>query len=298
MTKPILVFGASGQLGREMLNLAAARGIEAVGLSRAEADITDAAAVARAMVDVSPHLILNAAAYTAVDKAETESAAAEAINVEGAGIVASAAAAAGVPVIHISTDYVFDGTKTEPYVETDSVAPIGVYGTTKAKGEAKVRAMAQRHIILRTAWVFGRFGNNFLKTMLRLAPTCDRLRVVTDQHGCPTSTVDIAEAVLAIDRMIAAGGQVWGTYHFAGSGATSWHGFAERIVAAQAKTTGRNPLVEAIPTADYPTRARRPANSELDSSLFATTFGYRAQAWQTRTAETVASLLEQTEPLQ
>jgi dTDP-4-dehydrorhamnose reductase len=298
MTKPILVFGASGQLGREMLNLAEIRGIEAVGLSRAEADITDAAAVARAMAAVKPRLILNAAAYTAVDKAETDLAAAEAINVEGAGIVAHAAAAAGVPVIHISTDYVFDGTKTKPYVETDPVAPIGVYGTTKAKGEAKVRAMAQRHVILRTAWVFGRFGNNFLKTMLRLVPTCDRLRVVTDQHGCPTSTVDIAEAVLAIDRTIAAGGQVWGTYHFAGSGATSWHSFAERIVAAQAKTTGRNPLVEAITTADYPARARRPANSELDSGLFATTFGYRAQAWQTRTAETVASLLEQTEPLQ
>jgi dTDP-4-dehydrorhamnose reductase len=298
MTKPILVFGASGQLGREMLKLAEVRGIEAVGLSRVEADITDAATITRAVAAVRPRLILNAAAYTAVDKAETDLAAAEAINSEGAGIVARAAAAAGVPVIHISTDYVFDGTKTKPYVETDPIAPVGCYGKTKAEGEAKVRAMAQRHVILRTAWVFGRFGNNFLKTMLRLARTCDRLRVVADQHGCPTSTVDIAEAVLTIDRTIAAsGGSIWGTYHFAGCGATSWHGFAERIVAAQADATGCNPPVEAITTADYPTRARRPANSVLDSSLFATTFGYRAQAWQTRTVETVASLLEQTEPL-
>jgi dTDP-4-dehydrorhamnose reductase len=297
MTKPILIFGASGQLGCEMLKLAAARGIAAVGLSRAEADITDPVAVAGAMATVCPRLILNAAAYTAVDRAESEPAAAEAINSEGAGIVARAASAAGVPVIHISTDYVFDGTKTKPYVETDRVAPIGVYGTTKAKGEAKVRAVASRHVILRTAWVFGQFGNNFLKTMLRLARTCDRLRVVADQHGCPTCTLDIAEAVLTIDRAIATGCPVWGTYHFAGSGATSWHSFAEWIVAAQAEATGRNPPVEAITTSDYPTRARRPANSELDSSLFATTFGYRAQAWQTRTAETIAALLKQPEHL-
>jgi dTDP-4-dehydrorhamnose reductase len=170
MTKPILVFGASGQLGREMLNLAAARGVKAVGLSRVEADITDAAAVARAMVDVSPHLILNAAAYTAVDKAETELATAEAINVEGAGIVARAAAAAGVPVIHISTDYVFDGTKPKPYVETDPIAPIGVYGATKAKGEAEVRAAAQRHVIVRTAWVFWPVWQQFLENHAATRP--------------------------------------------------------------------------------------------------------------------------------
>ena len=187
-----------------MLKLAVAREIEAVGLTRAEADITDAAAVARAVAAVTPRLILNAAAYTAVDRAESEPAAAGAINSEGAGIVARAAAAAGVPVIHVSTDYVFDGTKTKPYVETDPIAPIGVYGKTKAEGEARVRAAARRHVILRTAWVFGLFGNNFLKTMLRLARSCDRLRVVADQHGCPTSTVDIAEAVLAIDRAITA----------------------------------------------------------------------------------------------
>jgi dTDP-4-dehydrorhamnose reductase len=298
MTKPLLVFGAAGQVGSEMLKLAADRGIEAAGVSRLEADITDAASVTRMVVEISPRLILNAAAYTAVDKAESEPGAAQAVNSEGAGISARAAAAAGIPLIHLSTDYVFDGAKTGPYVETDPIAPLGVYGRTKAEGEAKVRAAAPRHVILRTAWVFGQFGNNFLKTILRLARDRDRLRVVADQHGCPTSTLDIAEAVLAIDRAIGAGRAVWGVYHFAGSGATSWHGFAERIVAAQAKTTGRNPTVEAIATADYPTPARRPANSELESSRFAETFGYRAQTWQSRTAETVARLLEHTEPSQ
>jgi dTDP-4-dehydrorhamnose reductase len=297
MTKPILVFGSAGQLGREILKLAGDRGLQAAGLTRREADITDAAAIARAVAAVAPHLIVNAAAYTAVDKAESEPAAAEAVNSEGAGTIARVAAAAGVPVIHFSTDYVFDGTKTGPYVETDPIAPLGVYGKTKARGEAKVRAAAARHVILRTAWVFGQFGNNFLKTMLRLARERDRLRVVADQHGCPTSTMDIAEAVLAIDRLILAGQPAWGTYHFAGTGATSWHGFAEMIVAAQAKTTGRAPPVEPITTAGYPVSARRPANSELESSRFAATFGYRAQTWQARTAETVACLLARTEPL-
>lgn len=296
MTRPILVFGAAGQLGREVLKTAANQGIEAVGVTHHEADITDAAAVSRAVAAVSPQLILNAAAYTAVDKAESEPAVAAAVNTEGAGIVARVATATGTPVIHVSTDYVFDGTKTGPYVEADRLAPLGVYGQTKAEGEARVRLMAERHIILRTAWVFGLFGNNFLKTILRLAREKDRLRVVADQHGCPTATADLAEAVFAIHREILAGQSVWGTYHFVGSGATSWHGFAEEIVAAQAKTTGRTPPVEAITTADYPTPARRPANSELDSSLFAAKFGYKAQAWQVRTAETVACLLEQTEP--
>lgn len=297
MTKPLLIFGTAGQLGREMLKLAADRGIEAVGLTRVEADITDTTSVARAVSAVTPRLILNAAAYTAVDKAESEPTVAQAINSEGAGIVARVAAAARVPLIHLSSDYVFDGTKTGPYVETDPIAPLGIYGKTKAEGETRVRGVAKLHVILRTAWVFGQFGNNFLKTMLRLARERDRLRVVADQHGCPTSTMDIAEAVLAIDRAIAAGRPAWGTYHFAGSGATSWHGFAQLIVAAQAKKTGCNPPVEAITTAGYPTPARRPANSELDSSRFAATFGYRAQAWQVRAAETVACLLEQTEPL-
>jgi len=295
MSAPILVFGAGGQLGCEMLALAKMRGIEAVGMTRTQADITDANAVARAINDAKPRLVLNAAAYTAVDRAESEPAAAWEGNVKGAENVAAAAAAAKTPIVHISTDYVFDGSKTTAYVEADPISPLGIYGRTKAEGEAAVRAANPQYVILRTAWVFGAYGANFLKTMLRLARERDALRVVADQHGCPTSTLDIAEAVLAVDRALQGQAQPWGTYHFTGTGATSWYGFATGIVEAQASFTGRRPPVEAITTADYPTPATRPANSELDASLFTSVFGYRAGDWMTRTKETVAILCAPTE---
>jgi dTDP-4-dehydrorhamnose reductase len=291
MSAPLLVFGAGGQLGQEVLTLAARQGLEAVGCRRARADITDFKAIEAVMKAVSPRLVLNAAAYTAVDRAESEPEAAFAANVTGAENIARAAAAQDVPVIHISTDYVFDGTKTSAYVESDPVAPLGVYGRTKADGEARVRAVNARHFILRTSWVYGQFGANFLKTILRLARERDELRIVADQHGCPTATEDLAEAIFAIDHACASGHDVFGTYHFAGQGATSWHGFASVIAAAQAQLTGRCPKVLPITTADYPTPARRPANSELDSSLFASVFGYRAQSWQSRAKATVEILL-------
>ncbi len=290
MSGPILVFGAGGQLGQEMLALCKARGIEARGFTRAEADIADAAAVERAVKATKPRLVLNAAAYTAVDKAESETDAAYAGNVRGAENIARAAATADMPVVHISTDYVFDGSKQGAYVETDPLSPLGTYGRTKAEGEAAVRAANPRHIILRTAWVYGPYGANFLKTMLRLARERDSLRVVADQHGCPTATLDIAEAVLAVDAALADREGLWGTYHFTGSGATTWHAFATAIVEAQAPHTGRQPPVAAITTADYPTPAKRPANSELDASLFTATFGYKAADWRTRVEETVALL--------
>ncbi len=290
MSGPILVFGAGGQLGLEMLALAEARGIESKGLTRTQADITDARAVKRAIGETKPRLILNAAAYTAVDRAESEPEPARKSNVEGAENVSHAAAAAGIPIVHISTDYVFDGSKTGAYVETDPISPLGVYGRTKAEGEAAVRAANPHHVILRTAWVFGPYGANFLKTILRLARERDVLRVVADQHGCPTSTLDIAEAVLVVDRALQGQMPPWGTYHFTGSGATSWHGFATAIVEAQAPYTGRRPPVEAITTTDYPTLAMRPANSKLDASLFTAMFGYKAGDWITRTRETVAIL--------
>ena len=298
MSGPILIFGAGGQLGREMLALAEARGIEAKGLTRGEADITDRAAVERAIKEANPRLVLNAAAYTAVDKAESEAEAAHAGNVLGAEAIAAAAAGAGVPVIYISTDYVFDGSKNGAYVETDVLSPLGVYGSTKAEGEAAVRAANPRHIILRTSWVFGSYGANFLKTMLRLARERDALRVVADQHGCPTSTCDIAEAVLAVDAKLQRQGEPsspepWGTYHFAGSGATSWHEFAISIVETQSGYTGRKPPVAAITTEEYPTPAKRPKNSILDSSRFLATFGYKAEDWRTRTRETIATLFRE-----
>ncbi|HEY8032802.1 MAG TPA: dTDP-4-dehydrorhamnose reductase [Methylocella sp.] len=294
MNGPILVFGAAGQLGREVMALAKARAIEAAGCNRASADITDFASVTTAILAIKPRLVLNAAAYTAVDKAESEPKAAYAANALGAETIARAAALQQVPVIQISTDYVFDGTKIGAYVETDPVAPLSAYGKTKAAGEVMVRQANPRHFILRTAWVYGSYGSNFLKTILRLSAEREELRIVADQHGCPTATQDIAEAILAIDRAVANGTEAPGTYHFAGYGVTTWHGFASAIVDAQAQATGRRPKVSPIATADFPTPARRPANSELDSSLFASVFGYRARDWQTRARETVEMLLKET----
>lgn len=287
----VLMFGANGQVARETLALAAERGTDLVALDRAQADITDAAALARAFEAAKPDIVFNAAAYTAVDKAEREPEAAEQGNAIGPGLIAAQCAAAGIPVVHISTDYVFDGTKTGAYVESDPLAPLGVYGRTKAAGEAAVRAANPRHVILRTSWVYGIHGANFLKTMLRLAGERDRLTVVADQHGCPTATRDIALALFAVADAVAAGTAHYGTYHFAGTGATTWHGFASEIVARAARHTGRSPEVAAITTADYPTPARRPANSELSSSLFEQTFRYRAAPWQARTGEVVDALL-------
>lgn len=290
MSNPLLILGAGGQVGQELAALANERGVEAVGLTRADVDLRDAAAIGSAIARHAPRLVVNAAAYTAVDKAEAEPDVAEAVNALAPGVIACAAARHSVPILHLSTDYVFDGTKSGAYVEDDPIAPLGVYGRTKAAGEAAVRAATGHHVILRTAWVYGRYGANFLKTMLRLAGTHPRLRVVADQVGCPTATRDIAEAILAVDAAFSAGDGRAGTFHFAGTGSTSWHGFATAIVAAQASATGRNPPVDAIGTRDYPTPAKRPANSELDSSLFAATFGYRAADWRVRTTEVVEAL--------
>lgn len=287
----ILLFGANGQVGRETAALAAARGVDLVGVDRARADIADPVAVARLFAEVAPTLAINAAAYTAVDRAESEPEAATRGNATGPGVLAERCARLGVPLIHISTDYVFDGTKAGAYVEADPIAPLGVYGRTKAAGEAAVRAATARHVILRTSWVYGAHGANFLKTMLRLAGDRDRLTIVADQRGCPTATRDIAEALFAVADAAQAGEARFGTYHFAGAGATTWHGFATEIIARAARHTGRTPEVAAITTADYPTPARRPANSELDSSLFAQTFRYRAAPWQARTGEVVDALL-------
>jgi dTDP-4-dehydrorhamnose reductase len=287
----ILIFGASGQLGQEILFQAAARQIESFGATRAQADLSDSVAVSALITAVRPRLIVNCAAYTAVDRAESDPVSAWEVNVIGAANVARAATAAEVPLVHLSTDYVFDGTKSGGYVEDDVVAPINVYGRTKAEGEVQVRAIAPRHIILRTAWLYGRFGNNFLNTMLRIAGEQTQLRVVVDQKGCPTATQDLAEAIFAIDKKICGNEQVvWGIYHFAGAGTTSWHGFAEQIIAIRAHNTNLRPLVLPITTADYPTLARRPRNSELDSSRFSTAFQYRAAPWQARVAELVDTL--------
>jgi len=281
----ILVFGGNGQVGQELARTAASQRAPLKALGREQADITDPAAVAAALAAYRPSLVINAAAYTHVDRAETNAALAAAANAHGPAILAGACASAGVPLLHISTDYVFDGTKPGPYLESDPVAPLSVYGRTKLAGEAAVRDILPRHMILRTAWVYGEFGHNFLKTIVRLARERDELRVVADQHGSPTSTRDLAETILEIAPQLAAGADVWGTYHFTGSGATSWHGFAAMIIAAQAPLTGRAPKVTAITTTDHPTPAARPANSVLDCSWFERVFGFRARPWSDEVAD-------------
>lgn len=288
---PILVFGGDGQLGRELSARAVRIGIALVGVRRTEVDIADAGAIASVIARISPSLVVNAAAYTKVDRAEIEVEEAFRANAKGPGIIAAACSATGVPLVHISTDYVFDGTKQTAYSENDGISPLGIYGQSKAAGESAVRGALKQHIILRTSWVYGRYGTNFLKTMVRLAAERDELRVVADQRGCPTGTQDIADAILKIAPQLAAWEPLWGTYHFAGSGATTWHGFAVEIVDAQAKFTNRRPKVTAITTAGYPTPAKRPINSELDSSFFAATFGFRAADWRERTREVVSTLL-------
>ena len=287
----ILLFGANGQLGQEMIRAGAARQVPLAALGRAQADICDAAAVREAVARHRPSVVVNAASYTKVDLAETETDAAFAANERGPAILGEACAAAGVPLIHVSTDYVFDGSKAGAYLEDDPIAPINSYGRSKAAGERAVRETAPRHAILRTSWVYGEFGHNFLKTMLRLAATRDELRVVADQRGCPTSTRDLARAILGVAPRLAAGEDVCGTYHFAGAGVTTWHGFASRIVAAQAPLTGRAPRVTAITTAEFPTPARRPANSELDCGRFERTFGFGGRPWTEETDAITAALV-------
>jgi len=290
MNAPILIFGARGQVGRELMALAAARKIAAVGLSRSEASIADNYTVRSAIDTQRPAVVVNAAGYTAVDRAERDAESATVANVTGPAILAAACADAGVPLIHLSSAYVFDGLKKTPYVETDRVNPLGVHGRTKAEGEAKIREAAKRHVILRSSWIYGVYGRNFLRTILRLAGERDELKMVADQFGCPTASIDLAEAILVVVRKLADKPNTSGTFHFAGSGRATWLGFAEEIVRRQTIFTGRTPKVTAISTAEYPSAAKRPTNCELDSSKFATTFGYKARPWQERVAEVVAQL--------
>ncbi len=271
----ILVTGAKGQVGWELCRQANALGIHVLATDVEDLDITDSAAVDGFVAEHAPELIINAAAYTAVDRAESEEALARRINALACGFLAKAASAASIPLLHISTDYVFAGDKPIAYVEEDPVDPKGVYGLTKLEGETPIRSGLEQHIILRTAWVFGIEGANFVKTMLRVAAERDQLKVVADQVGCPTFAGHIARALLLIAKRYGAGEAVeWGTYHFCGREATTWHGFAEAIFdeAMRQGVLERRPTVEGIPTEEYPTPAKRPANSVLDCSKFEQAF--------------------------
>lgn len=281
----ILILGTSGQVGTELMRAAWPQGTELVGLARPDVDMARLETVEAAVAEHAPDLVVNATAYTAVDKAESDRDAAFAVNRDGPARLAAACAARGVPLIHISTDYVFDGTKPAPYTEDDPVAPLGAYGASKEAGEAAVRAALPQHVILRTSWVYAAHGANFVKTMLRFGRERDEMRVVADQHGAPTAAADIAAAIVAIAGRIAAGRNEgadvpWGTYHFTGTGETTWHGFAESIFQRLEAATGRRPRLQAITTADYPTPARRPANSRLDCARIRTAFGIEAPRWE------------------
>lgn len=291
----LVVTGRDGQVATSLLEAGQGRDdVEVVAVGRPTLDLTQPDTVFDALAAVRPDLVVSAAAYTAVDQAEDQPDLAFAVNAVGAGKVAEAAAKLGVPVIHLSTDYVFDGSKDGAYVETDATAPLGVYGASKLAGELAVAAANPRHLILRTAWVYSPFGRNFVKTMLRLASDRDEIAVVSDQWGNPTSAFDIADAILHAAAMLrddeAFDG--YGIYHLAGTGETSWSGFARHILDTSQAFDGPWARVRDIATMDYPTKARRPANSRLSSAKFASTFGWTAPHWQHSTEKVVRRLLE------
>ena len=268
MSMDILLTGARGQVGWEVARRAKTAGLTVQACGHAELDIAQRDAVVRAIEAAAPKAVVNAGAYTAVDKAESERDVAFAVNRDGPKYLAEACARAGIPLIHISTDYVFDGAKTSAYGEDDPVAPLGAYGASKLAGEDAVRASGAKHVILRTAWVYGVEGNNFVKTMLRLGRERDTLRVVADQRGCPTFAGDLADAILTVFRNVTTGPKpdMWGTFHCVNGEPTTWNAFARRIFDLAAPKLGKKPTVEAITTAEYPTPAKRPANSVLDCS--------------------------------
>lgn len=276
----ILMFGATGQVARCMLEQAESRGLALTALSRDDVDLSNAEAVKAAIAGAADGtVVVNAAAYTAVDQAESERETCFAVNAIAPGAMAEACKARGFALLHISTDYVFDGDKAGAYVETDATDPQGVYGASKLEGERRIAAAHDRWVIMRTAWVYSRHGKNFVKTMIRLGRERDTLGVVDDQRGCPTHAEDIAAALIAVATQLREDDHRFGLYHFAGQGEASWADFADRIFETMAETDGKRPVLNRITTADFPTPAKRPANSILDSSRFSEAFGYTAPDW-------------------
>jgi dTDP-4-dehydrorhamnose reductase len=277
----VLVAGREGQVARALVARFAGHDVRA--LEPPELDLTNDASIAAAMAQAQPDLVVNAAAYTAVDKAEDHEALAFAVNCDGAARLAAAAAAAGAPFVHFSTDYVFDGRKGAPYLETDPPSPLGVYGRSKEAGERAVLAANPRSVVLRTAWVCSPDGANFVKTMLRLAAERDELRVVADQHGAPTFAADLADAVAVLAPRLLdprAGADAFGLFHLTGAPHTTWHGFTAEILAQAAQRGRKPPRLTAVATADYPTRAARPADGRLDCSRIGRVHGITPADWR------------------
>ncbi len=282
MSPRVLITGITGQVGSALLALSDGADFTALPMARGDFDLADRDGLKAVLDREAPDLVVNCAAYTAVDQAEQERDRAFAINAEGPGHLAKWCAENVRPLIHLSTDYVFPGDGARPYREDDPIGPTSVYGASKAEGERQIRAAGGPHVILRTAWVYAANGKNFVRTMLRLGSERPEISVVADQRGCPTAAASIALALqIIIERLSAADGlSVAGTYHYVDAGETSWHDFAERIFVRAAAGWGRRPTVRPITTDQYPTPARRPAYSVLDTTKFRTTFGLRPPNWQ------------------
>ncbi len=278
----LLIIGCNGQLGWEICRQGKERGFDIIPLDFPEIDITSKADLDEKVTSYTFDLLINCAAYTAVDKAESEHELAYAVNRDGPLFLAEICAERNVPLVHVSTDYVFSGNKDGCNLETDFVEPLGVYGKSKAEGEEQVRSILDNHLILRTSWLYGVHGSNFVKTMLKLGKEREEIGVVADQYGCPTSAADLAEAILDIVSLYDKGEKItWGTYHFCGSGSTTWHGFASKIFEI-AKLYDQLNVKRVIPikTTEYPTPAQRPKNSVMDCSLLRGCFNINPPLWE------------------
>jgi dTDP-4-dehydrorhamnose reductase len=292
----IVVTGRNGQVAQSLRERAEASNIEVRTVARPEVDFSRPETIEGALMDLRPDAIVNAAAYTAVDLAESEPYLAYAINGSGAEAVARAAAKLGIPIVQLSTDYVFDGNLDRPYREDDPTAPLGVYGDSKLKGEQAVAAAHDNHVILRTAWAYSPFGKNFVRTMLTLAGRREQISVVSDQQGTPTNALDIADGIVAVLRNLLdrpSARELRGIFHMTGDGETNWAEFATAIFAASAAAGGPSARVLPISTSEYPTPARRPSNSRLDNSRLADIHGVRLPRWQQSLPACIERLLAQ-----
>ena len=281
----VLVFGKTGQVARELKSLLP----DATFLGREEVDLIDSQSCFDAVVKARPSFVINAAAYTAVDAAEADERAAELVNGVAPGAIALACAELGIGLLHISTDYVFDGAGSAPFVESHPTAPLSAYGRTKLAGEQAIRASGVLHIILRTSWVFSAHGNNFVKTMVRLSKVKDSLTVVSDQIGGPTSARDIAEACIEIMQQFGTDNGKVGTYHYSGTPNVSWASFAREIFSQIESSV----IVTDIPTSEYPTPAKRPGNSRLDCTKLKAAFNLDQPNWKVALSEVLSELESQ-----
>jgi dTDP-4-dehydrorhamnose reductase len=294
----ILIVGVNGQLGSELVRQARQYNAAIQTPTRAQMDITTISQPKDVITKFHPAVVINAAAYTDVDGAETDTEVAFTTNTSGPANLARCCCEHKIPLIHISTDFVFDGQKREPYLEDDSIGPLGIYGLSKAEGEEKIRSTLAEHLIVRTSWLYGVYGHNFVKTILKLGQQKNVLRVVNDQYGSPTSAADLAAAVLHIASGLPKRTAIpWGTYHYSGKGITTWHEFAENILAmAKPYAPIRTTRVQPITTDEYPTKAKRPAFSALDCRRIAKRFGIHPKPWPQSLKATIKRIFSEIYP--